>query len=226
MSVVPMITCLHIFYHPSLCFSLSLTLPPLLSPYLIFLPASLPSCLLLFSYLFLLPCFPLPPLLLPPSSSSPFLLPLLLPLPFLLPLPPSPASFSSPSPFSLPPYSSPLSSTSSSPLPVSTFSPKLIPSYCPSEEQFVEVGVKAALRDVLQKGVLLYVTNWVYSLTFVWYREVWYMLLPRLWCISAFIVTASVFDWNISWITLGTKHCYNLSHFEPARNLKHGCKEQ
>lgn len=38
--------------------------------------------------------------------------------------------------------------------------PKLVPSYCPGEEQFIEVGVKAALRDVLHKGVLLYVFHY------------------------------------------------------------------
>ena len=36
---------------------------------------------------------------------------------------------------------------------------KLVPSYCPGEEQFIEVGVKAALKDILHKGVLLYVLH-------------------------------------------------------------------
>lgn len=40
------------------------------------------------------------------------------------------------------------------------FLPKLVPFYCPGEEQFIEVGVKAALRDVLHKGVLLYVFHY------------------------------------------------------------------
>ena len=32
---------------------------------------------------------------------------------------------------------------------------QLMPSYCPSAEQFVADSMKAALRDILQKGVLL-----------------------------------------------------------------------
>ena len=50
--------------------------------------------------------------------------------------------------------------------------PKLVPSYCPGEEQFIEVGVKAALRDVLHKGVLLYVFRYTTQFGCIYYLPV------------------------------------------------------
>lgn len=38
----------------------------------------------------------------------------------------------------------------------------MVTSFCPSHAQLAEVGIKAALRDILNKGVLLYVPTCVH----------------------------------------------------------------